>query len=497
MVRRACAALTERGFTGVRIALVGEPSLSWFLAFSGIVCSGNTAVLVAAGLGARDVDAMMKRVGARAIICAEDEFGESDFARANGDGPEVIGFGSLRDRGDKAAGGAPALSDPMAAGEPSLPAVLAFTSGTTGSSKIVSLSHSNICSDASACIRWVNGLDEGGRTLAVLPTHHLFGVTVGILAPLLGGIEICFGRGPGYLAKDAVLFRPAVLVAVPILLEGMHRRLWSEAERTGQVARMRRGLRLGRVLRRARVDLRRRLFASVLQQFGGELRYIVCGGAPLRNELIGAFDDLGITVLQGYGITECSPAVACNAVEKNRVGSVGIPVVQPFGQVTVVDGEICVSGRIVMGEYLDDPAETALSRTEDGWFRTGDLGRIDKDGYLFVEGRSKDLIILSDGNNVAPQEIEDVLERLEHIQAVLVDGFDDNGRQGLIAYVFLTTDAASDSERTREKVRDAIRSANERFPPYKRIQRVEFVDQDFARTALGKIRRFLYTRPVG
>jgi len=260
---------------------------------------------------------------------------------------------------------------------------------------------------------------------------------------------------------------------VPLYVETLYKGIWKAVREQNKERVLRALIKASNLLRKCGLDLRRKLFRSVLEQFGVKLDLIVCGGAFLEQRYIDGMEDIGIQVLNGYGITECSPVVAVNRNRWAKPGSIGLPL--PCCEVQIQDNEICVKGDLVMAGYFQDEAATGSS-IQDGWFYTGDLGYLDEDGFLFITGRKKNLIILSNGKNVSAEELEAQILQIAGVEEVIAYGEDGHST----AEIF--------SEKP-DGIRGEIAALNQKLPPYKRIQRVKFREPPFEKTTTRKIKQ--------
>lgn len=273
-------------------------------------------------------------------------------------------------------------------------------------------------------------------------------------------------------------YQPSILVVVPLVLQMLHKQIIAQAKKSGKLEALEKGLKLSAFLHRFGIDISRKLFAEVYDVLGGKLRYFLCGGAPLDKQLVEFFAALGITVLQGYGITECLPIVAANLPEANRIGSVG----RQFKccEVRIIDGEICVRGGSVSPGYYRDDIATQQA-FYDGWFHTGDLGYMDSSGYIFFTGRRKNLIVLPNGENVSPEELEEKLYRIDGVEDALVS--QDGGV--ICAEVYADAEIIPDTEEL-QKVIDRL---NASLPMFKQISRITLRKEPFEKTSTQKIKR--------
>jgi long-chain acyl-CoA synthetase len=285
---------------------------------------------------------------------------------------------------------------------------------------------------------------------------------------------------------------------VPLFVETFNKRIWSTAERQGKAKALRMLIKVSNGMRKVKLDARRLLFSSILNQFGGKLHTIICGGAPLSSELVATFDALGITLLNGYGITECSPLICCNRNLYQKDGSVGMPILGE--QIKIADpnedgeGEICVKGPNVMQGYYNDPAATAAAFDEEGYFRTGDVGYEDKDGYFYVTGRMKNVIVLENGKNVFPEEIEEYYEAIETIAESAVIGRQDGETVNLVALVYpdyTKYPEGTPDEDIQSDIEKTIFALNKTLPTYKQVKIIELRTTPFEKTSSKKIKRHL------
>ena len=376
---------------------------------------------------------------------------------------------------------------------------LLFTSGTTGTSKGVMLSHANLVASVNAASRGtIFGPDN--TFVDLLPMHHSYEITCGHLGAANLGGTVYINDSLKNTLRSITTFKPDSLIVVPLYVETMHKRIWAEIARKGMTRRVRALMKASSAMHRAGIDIRRKLFKQILDGLGGNLRYIICGGAPLSPELVRDFDAFGIEICEGYGITECSPLIAVNRHGKVRLRSVGQPV--DNCEVRIADpsadgtGEIEARGRNVMLGYFGNEEATAEVFTEDGWFRTGDVGCMDADGYIYITGRKKNIIILSNGKNIFPEEIEEHLYTSPLIGECVVIGRKNSAGDTRITAVIYPSDEAVELEGKSEEeklalIRDAVNTINRSLPVYKQVRDVELRSEEFEKTTTRKIKRFL------
>ncbi len=477
--------LYARGLRGKKIAILSENSYYWIAAYFAVITGKMTAIPLDPKLPAEDLTELMVRSGCNAIVYSKTYapaiamMREDENVRLT-DYIPIEAFYALVQEGydDLAKGTADYIDDEVL---PDDLAFIVYTSGTTGKSKGVMLSQNNVAADAAAAVRVMTG----GHAIGFLPLNHTFS-WVGAL------FTGCLLTNWGYICtsikdiqSDLKTYKPQNFSAVPLVVETIYDRIWKTARKGGMEETMQKGLRLSRFLMRHGIDMRRRIFRRIIDNLGGNLEMIVCGGAYLDEKYERGMYDFGIRIINGYGITECSPAVTCNRLDNFRFGSVGLPL--PCCEIMIHDpdaegvGEIYVRGDNVMLGYYDDPEATA--EAFDGeWFKTGDFGYMDADGFLYYRGRKKNLIVLSNGKNVSPEELEDKLSAIPYVKEVLVY---EEGRR-IAAEFFLDTENTPDAA---ERLRSDVDAVNRRMPSFKQIGRIKTRDTEFPKTTSLKIIR--------
>ncbi len=373
------------------------------------------------------------------------------------------------------------------------------TSGTTGTSKGVMLSQHNLTAAINSSSLSMT-YDDDAHFVSVLPAHHTYEMTCENLALMNVGASTFVNDSLKHVMKNISEVKPNALVLVPLFLETMHKKIWSEIRKQGMEKKVRAAMAVNAGLLDVGIDVREKLFGKITAAFGGNLKSIVCGGAPIDPAIIKDFYHFGITVLEGYGITECAPLVAVNRPGKVKFHSVGTPVLNcevkidyDPGQET---GEILVKGENVMLGYYKNPEATAAVFTEDGWFRTGDIGYMDKKGYVFITGRKKNVIILSNGKNVFPEELEEYLGRNPEILESVVLGRkkEESDEIVITALVVPNRDAETLRGKTDEEIEEILKSivtaTNKKLPSFKHMTETEVRFTEFEKTSSRKIKRF-------
>lgn len=374
-----------------------------------------------------------------------------------------------------------------------------FTSGTTGTSKGVMLSQKNLTTATNSACQTMQ-VDHRNTMVSVLPIHHTYECTCEQLALPNCGSQMYINDSLKNTMKSFSYFKPNTLVLVPLYVETMYKRLWAEIEKKGMTKKVKFAMKLSNTLLKVGIDLRDKLFGQIKQGFGGNLRSIICGGAPLAPKLVQDFETFGITIIEGYGITECSPLVAVNDPNNVILHSVGFPV---FGCEVKIDkvkpedetGEILARGDNVMLGYYNNPEATEEVFTEDGFFRTGDIGFIDKKGAVHITGRKKNVIILSNGKNVFPEEVEEHMADCDTINEIVVIGREnDNGEVVITAIVYPNYEVVGEDtpeDKILEAVKAQIFDVNRKLPSFKQVREVEIRSTEFEKNTSRKIKRFL------
>jgi long-chain acyl-CoA synthetase len=373
-----------------------------------------------------------------------------------------------------------------------------FTSGTTGSSKGVMLSQKNLVTatmDSNAII----DCSEEDTFVSVLPIHHTYEFTCGQLALPNAGAATMINDSIKNTMRNFAKFKPTALILVPLYVETMYKKVWSEIDKKGKRKTVRAVMKMSDALLKVGVDIRRKLFKDIHDAFGGRLKYIVCGGAPLRPELVKDFDSFGINIYEGYGITECSPLISCNPMGWKKYHSAGLKVNSVEVRIDKTNpddetGEIVVKGDNVMLGYYKNPKATVEVFTKDGWFRTGDIGYKDKDEFIFITGRKKNVIILSNGKNVFPEELEEYITKSDLVaECVVVGRKDEKGEETSIAAI-IYPDYAKFEGKTPEEIKAAleelIANTNKKLPSFKHVNTVEVRETEFEKNTSRKILRY-------
>ncbi len=515
-VRALSTELHSMDLVDKKIAVIGGASVDWFLSYTSIMNVGAVTVPIDKELPVADMASIINTAGCEYVFFAADLLGKINEVRA--EAPVIQKLVSLNGEAE----GATPVASLVAAGAEKLAqgdrsyfdyqidnkklASIVFTSGTTGKGKGVMLSLENICSDMQQGMYNFNITE---RTLFALPPHHTFGSTVNFVGHFAQGCEVYISSGLRYIMEELKTFKPTHLILVPLFVETFYKRIMSTAEKTGQLAKLQKGIKISNALRKVGIDLRQKLFgASVLSNFGGELKMIICGGAALNQSIIDFFEGIGVVILNGYGITECAPLISCNRNECRKNGSVGLPIIGGHVKIDAPnekgEGEICYKGPNVMLGYFENEEATKAVIDEEGYFHTGDIGYvrvIDGDQWLYITGRIKNLIILSNGKNVYPEEIECDIQGVWGVNEVVVyEGISKSNpdRELIVAEIYPDYDGfkAKGIEDIQGYFDAEIKKINARNVSYKTVGKVKLRTEEFPKNTSRKITRFKIDRTV-
>ena len=377
--------------------------------------------------------------------------------------------------------------------------ILLFTSGTTSKSKAVMLSQRNIASNIYA-LQSVEDIRQTDTNIAFLPFHHIFGSTC-LIMMLACGVKTTFPDGLRYIKQNLNEYKVSVFVGVPILVEAIYKTIMKEIEKQGKTNLIKTAMKISNFLLKFKIDIRRKIFKQVLTALGGELRFVITGGAPADPEILKGFNSLGVETLQGYGLSETSPVIAAENYNVKKNGSVGVPMLNDSIEIINKDeegiGEIRVKGPNVMLGYYEMP-ELTEEVLKDGWFYTGDLGYIDKEGRIFITGRNKNLIVLKNGKKIFPEELETLINRLEIVEESMVFGMPNEENKDDVK---LSVKIVYNKEIVKEKYEDKtkeelyeiiweqIKELNKSFPRYKHIQYLLMSEEELIKTTTKKVKR--------
>ena len=501
--------LYEMGFKNKRIAVLGRNRYEWVVAHLSNLLGGIVSVPLDKELQVDELESCLERSKADVIVFDEKYIENIEEIKKRGttklqkyicmseqEGYE--GFWELKKQGEKLLKQGQREYTKAKIDEDKM-AILLFTSGTTSKSKAVMLSQKNIASNVYSMLL-VEDLQPTDSNLAFLPYHHIFGSTC-MVVMLAAGIKTAFPDGLRYVAQNLKEYKVSVFVGVPLLVEAIYKNVEKQIEKQGKTKLINIAKKVSNVLRKCHIDVRRKLFKQVIEGLGGHMRFVISGGAPLDKKVAQGFDELGVQVAQGYGLTETAPVIAAENYKKKRYGSVGIPLENVEVEIVNQDangiGEVRAKGpNVMLGYYENEEATKAVLK--DGWFYTGDLGYFDKDGYLFLTGRQKDMIVLKNGKKVFPEELEVLVNRIDVVEECMVFGLPDEKDKNditLSVKVVYNKEIAnekypnSSEEDLRKIIWEQIKEINKTFPPYKYIKNMILTDEELIKTTTKKVKR--------
>ena len=467
--------LLHHGIQEKHVALIDGNSYPWLVVYFAVILSGNVIVPIDKDLSQEDLIRLLrhsesshvftgKKLAASLAETAADVsfhlIADLDAMIAEGDSLLLSGDHSFLD--------VPQDLEKLA--------MIVYTSGTTGASRGVMLSQANLVADINSGCHFFN---PEGQSLSVLPFHHTFGLVVSMLMYICWGVTVFINTGIRYLMADFKDGRPVTAMLVPLHIQTFHRMIMENAKKTGKYRKLRTAMKLSLFLYSLGIDVRSSLMHEVRDPFGGDLKYIFIGGAALDPFYEKEFRAWGIELITAYGATECSPGIAANRNFYHREGSAG-RAIECCELRIADDGEVMIRGENVMMGYYHDEAATAEA-LHDGWYASGDIGYLDEDGFLFLTGRKKNLIILSDGENVSPEKLEAGIERIEGVSEAMV--YEDNGSISVMIY------PDEEHMNRQEWFDEQIKHFNDTLPPTQRIKTVRLRSDEFPKSTSKKILR--------
>ena len=505
-------AMIEMGLKGKKIAVISENRYEWEVAYLAICCGTGIVVPLDKALPQGEIESLIVRSGAEAIFyskkydeimagiqkqgntrlkyfismdLAENDFNKFSQKYITKKGKELL------DNGNKDFIDSIINNEEMS--------IMLFTSGTTNISKAVELSHKNICTNI-LDIRSTFEIDETDRFLSFLPLHHTFECTVGFLYPISVGSSIIFSKGVRHISDEMKNFKITAMIVVPALAERIYDKLIISLAKKGKLETVKKAIKMSNLLSKVGINLKKKLFKEIHDALGGHLRIMVVGGASFDPEKEKGFWDLGFNVLQGYGLTETSPVISAELTHQKRITSIGkkmpsveIKIDEPNEQGI---GELIVKGDSVTKGYYENDEANKETFTADGWFRTGDLARIDKDGYIYISGRKKFVIVLKNGKNVYPEEIETLINKSDFISESMVFGIPANdGDTTLAVKVVYNKEYIKENypnfseEEIRNEIWNFIKQVNRTMPKYKYVKKLVLTDKELVKTTTLKIKR--------
>lgn len=507
--------LIKKGMKGKRIAVIGENSYQWSVSYLSVVCGTGTVVPFDKELNPAELKNLIVKAEVECVIFADKfrdtftkikEDGDTKLEllisfEADSDDETVLSWKALKeegkkllDKGDRCFADAEIDNEEMS--------ILLFTSGTTGVSKGVMLSHKNIAADLMAAPT-VLAVHTWDIFFSVLPLHHTYECTCGFLMPLYKGASIAYCQGLKYIARNLEEVKPTMFLGVPLIFESLYRTIWKNVRKQGKEKLLKRMIAANKVTKKAGVDIGKLAFKKITDIFGGRMRMMICGGAAINPDILDGLRDFGIPAVQGYGLTECAPMGALNPDTAPKSSSIGKAL--PGFELKIADineegiGEICLRGENVMLGYYMMPDETADVIDGEGWFHTGDLGYIDDEGYAFITGRKKNVIITKNGKNVYPEEVEYILSGIPFIQESFVFSQESADAEDMIIAASIRLDpevleemlgAGYTDEDAKRLVWKEIDRINDEAPFYRKIKKVIIRKTEFVKNTSKKLVRF-------
>ena len=490
--------MIQMGLAGKHVAIVGENSYEWLLVYFAATYCGAVAVCIDIEqpdetilqmLAMADVDAIFLS-SAYLDICSQYTGKEKSMFLLSGKTGEFADVRTLIEEGASIWSSGKENKEIAAQVDPDTTASIVFTSGTTSQSKPVMLSQLAILTNAADAIA---NVEIGKRTFTSLPFYHTYGLNCSVIAMLNSGTHLYINGNLKTVMKEIHLAKADTLLTVPLMLETIHNKIWLNAEESGKAEGLRKLFWIHKILFALGYKKSGKVLDEIREKSVGTIRLIICGGAHMGREIMEEFRYMGINVVQGYGITECSPLVSVNRNQANKMGSVGL--VTANCEVKIEEGEILVRGKNVMKGYYKSPELTA-EVMKDGWFCTGDMGELDKDGFLYITGRKKNLIVFKNGKKVSPEKLEEKLKKIPLIQDVVVYGAvsgvsTDDVQLAASVYPNKEKTEGMTSYEILEALQVEVNKINDELPIYQQIQMVNIREQEFSKTAIQKIKRHL------
>ena len=488
--------LCARGLAGAHIAVAGENSYQWIVAFLAIAVSGGVCVCIDIEQADEVIRQMIVQADCTAAfvspsirpLCmplAQDGLRLIGLSGSDGGNGETLEL--LRAQGEALRTSGAPLHIPLSLDSEQTAAII-YTSGTTSNAKPVMLTQKGMLTNATEAVRLV---DPGEVVFTSLPLYHAFGLNMAVLDVLILGRQVVLNGNLRTTMRDLGLAKPNTIASVPLILENLRHTLWAQVEKAGGRAETARQIKRNRLWKKLGFQPRLEPLHQAKEQAFGPLTWAVCGGAHVERALIDDLELFGITVLQGYGISECGPLISVNATGSNRPGSVGQVI--PSCQIRFEEEEVLVRSRCVMKGYYKAPKLTADCFT-DGWFHTGDLGYLDRDGFLFITGWKKNLIVFKNGKKLSPESLECQLNALPLVREVVVTGaVNGSATDDVKVAATICPDpeqtAGMSSYEILEALQREVDAINAKLPPYQQIQLINIRDTEFEKTSSKKIKR--------
>lgn len=506
-------ALINLGLKDKRIAVIGENRYEWAISYLAVINGTGVVVPLDKQLPEKEIENCIKRAEVSCIIYSSKLEEEIKNISKNVDNSIIyicmdeiqennnfLSLKNLLKKGEEfiKSGNTEFIKAKI---DVNIMAEMLFTSGTTAQSKIVMLSHKNICFNMYEQCKMLL-INPEDTFLSILPIHHTYECTCGFLTPFYRGASVAYCEGLKYIQKNMQEAKISVFLGVPLIFETLYKRIWTGIEKQGKAKTVKMMIKITNFLDKLGIHLKKKIFKKIHDELGGRIRLFIAGAAAINPEVSKGFRDLGIFTVQGYGLSECAPIVALNRDVEYKDDAAGLPLENEELKIDNPNeegiGEIIVKGDHVMIGYYQNEEENKKV-FKDGWFYTGDLGKIDEDGFLHITGRKKNVIITKNGKNIYPEEIESMLNDNEYIKESLVYGKDAKHDLILSAEIILDKEYIEekfkDNPKTDEELKDIvweeIKKVNNNLTTYKHIKDITIRDKDFEKTTTMKIKRYI------
>ena len=510
-VKALSTALLDMGFKGKRIALIGENRYEWVLSYLAVTCGGMIIAPLDKALPDKEITSLIKRSEVDAVIYEKkheelfEKLKENSEINLNtlicidkkDEENEAISFGELLEKGRKLIKEKNKLYDYITLNNDEM-SIMLFTSGTTSAAKIVMLSQNNILSNLYAYQTHFK-IKQDDTLLSFLPIHHTFECSITILYGFYSGATIAFCDGLRYIQSNLKEYEVSIFVAVPLVLETMYKKITKAIADQGKTKLINNLTKISNALLKIHIDIRKIVFKQIIDNFGGKLRMVLYGAASLDKDTIIGLNNFGINSIQGYGLTETSPVLTAEAENKHKPGSIGYPLDNVEIKIDNPDkegiGEILAKGPNIMLGYYNDEKKTKEA-FKDGWFRTGDFGYKDDEGFIFITGRKNDIIVLRNGKNVYPQELEFLISKLDYVAECMVFARNESNTDTLLMAKIVYNKEVMEKDYPDTKKEDYekiiwkdIKEINKTLPTFKHIKKIIVTDEPMIKTTTQKVKR--------
>ena len=493
-----------------KVVVIGSNSYKWCTTYLATTTAGKVIVPIDKALTDVEIGNLIKRSQADGIVYEKKYQKAIDEVIKQGcnlkhqicmdakNKKDVISYDELLEKGKKLIENGNNKYDNVKINDNEMSIIL-FTSGTTNEPKGVMLSQNNICSNMTALEKYLK-IYPTDTLLSFLPIHHTFECTITFLFGIYNGATVAFCDGLRYIQQNLKEYKVSVFVAVPLVLETMYKKIQKTLKEQGKTELIEKMTKISNGLLKCHIDLRRIIFKKILDSLGGHIRIMLYGAAPMGKDTIIGYTNLGIEQIQGYGLTETSPVISAETNDRKRPGSIGL--VLPNLECKIEDpdkdgiGEITVKGPSVMlGYYKNEKATKEVLK--DGWFSTGDYGYIDEDGFLYITGRKKDVIVLRNGENVYPQEIEELINKIPYVKESIVYQRGQSKTDTMLCAKIVYDEEAikqtfgeKTEEQYKEEIWKKIKEINKDLPLFKHIKKIEITTEELEKTTTQKVKRY-------